>query len=362
MKRSVGLDVFRAACALFVVIGHYSPFFLPPTEDPAVKSVGNVLWLGSFGVTGFFVLSSYLLTRIMLRMRATPGAHIWRGYFARRVLRIWPLYFAVFLVSLVICLIIGIDMAGLWSLPTFTYNWTAWQSTNQWIGHFWSMCAEEQFYLLIPLLCLMPYRTRMLASGFLFIVAPVSRYWIGGLLPYPAVWNFTTSHLDAFALGVMIASLDHSGGPRWIAVRNQISRSKWSWILVIAGSSGIVLLAANDPLQVLGSLNTWYTMLIVALIATWVLMCSTTAKVVGDNADEEPQSAGTRLMVWLGVRSYGIYVFHWPGRMAGMWLVTTFGLYPPLAGLMFLALTLAVAYASYRWFESPFLRRKELFS
>jgi peptidoglycan/LPS O-acetylase OafA/YrhL len=361
MKRSVRLDILRAACALFVVIGHYSPFFLPQIDDPAAKAVSNVFWIGSFGVTGFFVLSSYLLTRIMLRIRETQGERIWRGYFARRVLRIWPLYFTVFLASLIICGIAGIDMAGAWSLPTFTYNWTAWQSTNQWIGHFWSMCAEEQFYLLIPLLCLMPNRLRMLASGLLFIIAPISRYWVGALLPYPAVWNFTSSHLDAFALGVMIASLDHHGGPRWTSVRNQISRSTWSLSLVVTASVAIVLLAANNPLQVLGSPNTWYTMLLVALIAAWVLMRSTTMKTESAVVDEVPTGRVARLMVWLGVRSYGIYVFHWPGRMAGMWVVTTFGVYPPVAGLLFLAITIVVSYASYRWLELPFLRQKKLF-
>jgi len=357
MKRSVGLDIFRAACALFVVSAHYSPFFLPQTDDPSVKAVSNVFWLGSFGVTGFFVLSSFLLTRIMLRARDEHGSGIWRRYFSRRILRIWPLYFAVFFVSLAICLSIGIDMAGVWSLPTFTYNWTAWQSTNSWIGHFWSMGAEEQLYLLIPILCLMPNRARMVTAGILFALAPISRYWVGGLLPYPAVWNFTTSHLDAFALGVMIASLDHVGGQRWDKLRQRLSQSGWSWVLVVSGAVGVVVLAANDPLQVLGSPNTSYTMLVVALIAAWVLLRSTVARDDWVDGDAKQPGVVSRVMVWLGIRSYGIYVFHWPGRMAGMLLVTTFGVYPPLAGVVFMGLTVLVAYASYRWFESPLLQR-----
>ncbi len=77
---------------------------------------------------------------------------IWKRYWIRRSLRIWPLYYLAIIVVTVGSLILSLPTGGLPWLATFTYNWVSWSEPNQFLSHFWSMCAEEQLYIMIPIL------------------------------------------------------------------------------------------------------------------------------------------------------------------------------------------------------------------
>jgi peptidoglycan/LPS O-acetylase OafA/YrhL len=114
-----------------------------------------VLSLGWVGVQIFFVLSGYLITGLLVRDREQPLGSYLRDFYGRRALRIFPLYYAV-LAALLLASMSRVRMAGVReALPfaaTYTYNfWYAAHGTVSYLlTHFWSLCVEEQFYLVWP--------------------------------------------------------------------------------------------------------------------------------------------------------------------------------------------------------------------
>ncbi len=351
--RSVGLDVLRAGCVAAVLATHFAPFFL--ATDGAAGWVRQALSIGSFGVTGFFLLSAYLLTGILLREVDARQPQVWRRYWIRRSLRIWPLYFLLIMVFVVVGLVMNVPVVGLGWLATFTYNWVSWNEPNGVLSHFWSMCAEEQLYLLVPILSFVAFRWRWPVLLGLIVVAPLSRWWVSEHLPYPAVWNFTTSHLDVFAIGVLLASLDHAGSPGWRRVRSSIATRRSIALLVFAGVAGLVLITAIDPGRIFGGTAATWTYAAVALGWSFALLKLTRRTW----SSERPTLKAT---VWMGRRSYGIYVYHWPLVVFGAWLGSVTAIPPAVIGIVLLGLLLVVSEASFRWFESPFLRLKARFS
>jgi peptidoglycan/LPS O-acetylase OafA/YrhL len=159
-------------------------------------------WWGSYGVSLFFVISGFLITRILIASQDRPRAQTLKIFYARRALRIFPAYY----------LVLGLAAAtvGIAYLPAyvlyvmnwgiFFYTWIQpalvdrpWDPVRMYGVHFWSLCVEEQFYLLFPLLfsSLRPGRARLrwllalwaacIAFRFLFaVLLPKSAY---GLIP-----------------------------------------------------------------------------------------------------------------------------------------------------------------------------------
>ena len=135
------LDGLRAFAVSAVVIHH----LLSDYQLPGGLSIGLV------GVQLFFVLCGFLITGLLLdgrdaidRAGAEPG-HVLRRFYARRTLRIFPLYYAVIVIGL---LVGSTGVRDSWPyLATFTYNlrvaWLGYWPDNY--AHFWSLCVEEQF-------------------------------------------------------------------------------------------------------------------------------------------------------------------------------------------------------------------------
>lgn len=348
MKHQPGLDVLRAACVLLVFSTHFSSFAMPGL---------TIFAAGSFGVVGFFVLSSYLLTRIFFAERETyrnPGSVV-GNYFVRRILRIWPLYFA--LVGFVA--LVEIDLQGHVSSPwlgVFGYNWVSASQPSQYLSHFWSMCVEEQLYLIIPAVVYLSFRTRNSILAILTVVAIATRIWVSFAFPYPAVWNFTTSHLDSFALGVLLGSLDSAQGERWRDFRDRITTSRLISVGILAAGTLLITASILDAGFVFGSAAASWTYLLAALCFGWLLLRVTP---LGRNSDVRQPA---QLWGWIGARSYGLYVFHWPIIVLAGLAVGALGEATRLP-LFFAALatTFVVAWLSYRWFEGPLLRLKKRF-
>jgi peptidoglycan/LPS O-acetylase OafA/YrhL len=352
-QRSVGLDVIRAVCVAGVVATHFSPFFF--SDSGVGRFARNGLELGSFGVTGFFLLSAYLLMSILLKEVGTGQTQVWKRYWIRRSLRIWPLYYLSIIVVVVVSLITATRLVAIPWLATFTYNWVAWREPNQFLSQFWSMGAEEQLYILIPILSFVVFRWRWPIIVVLIAIAPLSRWFVSQNLPYPAVWNFTTSHLDVFAIGILLASLDYNKAPAWHRVRAFIAASRW----VAVGVAVIVVVlgvaAVRDSQWVFGSGASSWTYLAVAVVWAWLLIKVT------ERPQTEPQRI-TRGAVWMGQRSYGIYVYHWPVVLFGTWLASVVAIPSPVIGVVLIAAVLAFSEVSFRWIERPFLRLKTRFS
>jgi peptidoglycan/LPS O-acetylase OafA/YrhL len=143
-----GLDLLRAAAILLVLMSHYMGFV---SHAPTFGVVGKVGWAG---VDLFFVLSGYLIGNQLLAPAARGEPLSLKTFFVRRLLRTLPNYYVVLAVYWLFPgpPLGGSGMADPWRFLTFTQNFGL--AYGQTFTHSWSLCIEEQFYLLLPLVVL----------------------------------------------------------------------------------------------------------------------------------------------------------------------------------------------------------------
>ncbi|GAA5031773.1 acyltransferase [Massilia kyonggiensis] len=147
-SRLRGLDLLRAAAILLVLMSHYMGFV---SRAPTFGVVGQVGWAG---VDLFFVLSGYLIGNQLLAPAARGESLSLKTFFVRRLLRTLPNYYVVLAVYWLFPgpPLGGSSMADPWRFLTFTQNFGL--AYGQTFTHSWSLCIEEQFYLLLPLVVL----------------------------------------------------------------------------------------------------------------------------------------------------------------------------------------------------------------
>lgn len=158
------LDGVRGIAILWVMLFHFLP--LGSRDSPWLNVLLELTGAGWLGVDLFFILSGFLITRILVTSRKHPG--YFRNFYARRFLRIFPLYYGVLAVVLFMPLVVPALFtekfrADIWSsqgwLWLYGMNWRHWLHGEwtfdcEWVelNHFWSLAVEEQFYLVWPLL------------------------------------------------------------------------------------------------------------------------------------------------------------------------------------------------------------------
>ena len=216
--RNSGIDVLRGLAILLVLEQHllWWPFFKLVLDAPPL--VIGILQYGWAGVDLFFVVSAYLLTANLLRHRGET--HLVALFYARRALRILPLYWLLLLVGFATrhwwLSSGGNESFWLWRNPQplhhyllFMQNWAGSGRPGpgpEFFGPTWSLAAEEHFYFLLPLLLawLKPRQLGWFAAS-LILVSPFLRVAItDGAGPLAGAF-WTIAHLDAFAWGVLIA-------------------------------------------------------------------------------------------------------------------------------------------------------------
>ena len=313
---------------------------------------------GWVGVYVFFVLSGFLITTLLLRERERFGRVDVRAFWVRRALRIWPLYYLAIAVGFGIYpwFCEGIT-PGSWlrsygvQLPAFLGflgNWSmaARGPLPEPINVLWSICVEEQFYLFIPLLVatLAPrWRAAVVAS--LIGLAIVGRYQMAASGIKEAALRYNSlANLDTLLAGVSLA-LVADGRP-------SILRPAWPWRLLVASGT---LAVVSVPLCQGGPMRVAFDQV---LIWAWAA-----ALVVMAASPEGRRLAVLRrpMIVWLGRISYDIYLSH----ELVMGLILWLGLHTPqfpekwlILSLLAPLTTIALAAASYRWLERPFLEYK----
>lgn len=143
--RLPGLDLLRAIAISWVMLYHASLYGLASTRN----------WVVSFGWMGvdlFFVLSGFLIASQLLRLWARGEKPDYRRFFVRRLFRTIPAYVAVLAIYFLVPAARDRDhIRPLWTFLTFTQNFTIHTPPAQAFSHAWSLCVEEQFYLVFPL-------------------------------------------------------------------------------------------------------------------------------------------------------------------------------------------------------------------
>ncbi len=146
-NRLNGLDTLRAVAIILVLIYHYW------TVVSSEQLFGYITRIGWIGVDLFFVLSGYLIGDQILKARANEENFSLKNFYARRLLRTLPNYYVVLALYFALpTLLFGNYTAPLWQFFTFTQNFD--MRPGQTFTHSWSLCVEEQFYLLFPLVAL----------------------------------------------------------------------------------------------------------------------------------------------------------------------------------------------------------------
>jgi peptidoglycan/LPS O-acetylase OafA/YrhL len=364
------LDGLRGLAIVMVLFVHFIGDLAPrtPVERALVKLANYGVW----GVDLFFVLSGFLITRILDAARTSP--HYFRNFYVRRTLRIFPLYFGILLLLFGVLPFLPISypdglseaarhQGWLWTYTCNLYLAREGSWALPYVSHFWSLAVEEHFYLLWPWIVLALPRKALLgacAVGAAFALGLRCALSFAGAGDVALV-VLTPCRIDALCIGAFLALAVRSVGIEPVA------RQARRWLLPLAA---LVLLvsawnAATEGL--LRSLALPVRGTLVALFFGALLLATLVAR---------PESAigrffHSRPMRFLGKYSYGLYVFH--GMIA--YALLEHGALPALVralgshlaamigqAALGAGVSLALAVASYELYEKQFLRLKDRFA
>ncbi len=209
-SRIHGLDSLRALAIVLVLMYHYGVV----AGGSDFGQVGRIGWAG---VDLFFVLSGYLIGNQLLAPAARGEPLSLKAFFVRRLLRTLPNYYVVLAAYwLFPAALGGSATAPLWRFLTFTQNFGL--QYGQTFTHSWSLCIEEQFYLILPLAFLLLRRPRWawlaLALAACAAIAFRAQAWSDGRTPFSQELYYSSfARFDELLPGVAIAMLKHYHQP-----------------------------------------------------------------------------------------------------------------------------------------------------
>jgi peptidoglycan/LPS O-acetylase OafA/YrhL len=336
------LDGLRAIAALAVVVAHFNPWLkhyypavdfggkmLPVPYGVGITHIQNLTVFemlqriepGNLGVVFFFSLSSFLLTHLAIHELDSSGRFQVGRFYLRRCIRIWPLYYFALFVILVLTAPTGL----LPSAPGATTTPEQWTAVTQTISNYlllvanwhqpvlselgilWSICVEEQFYLLFPLAIWLISRFRQFAHVLFLTLLAIGYTWRGLFIVSPVnemgLYYTTLTYADSFAFGalaaVAVARLDRL--PRTVQC---LLRSPWTLLVLAASVLAVGLVGDTAWWPPYGPSN-------VAMFGLLALVFGCVTAWFGVNSGS-PWVGVLRSVPLrtLGVISYGIYIWH----------------------------------------------------
>jgi peptidoglycan/LPS O-acetylase OafA/YrhL len=383
------IDGLRAVAALLVVVLHtiqmrgydlHAAITLPADLVPSDSGLGQLIWLvyetlgvaGLWAVKVFIVISGYTLMMSAAKsVDGQPKGGL-RGYFQRRIRRIWPPYYAALALSLAIIFFlpgmnvefggyhdqtIPVTPAGVLTHLTFTHTFDP-SVSSQINTPLWTIAVEEQIYILFPFLLLPLWRrfhTLSMIAGAALVPLVV---WL--VLPYANFLETRAWFMVLFAMGAVGASINFSR-----RAQDQRWRERLPWLLIAAGSMVIWavlkfvlprLLGANTPAGYITDPVTdpFFGVAIAALLVRWTELWRR-----GVPKFSVLAVLDSRPLVFLGVFSYSLYLMHAPFLSVLTQAFRSLG----INGDMFFVLMLVVGmplvviatYGFHLIFEKPFM-------
>lgn len=360
------LDGVRGIAVVMVLLHHFVPRSEIETLGDFGLFVKQLTNSGGMGVDIFFVLSGFLITGILLRAKGQPN--YFRNFYARRSLRIFPLYYlALTLTFVVMPRIFGHSdgsyasqhQAWMWLYGTnflSAYSGEFLVANGFALNHFWSLAVEEQFYLVWPAVIYL-CRTRrhvvvvalaMYATAFVARGIEIPRL---GLRP---VHMLTWCNLDSLAIGALLAALSEMP---------TAFRRVQHGLIVIGVLAGVISLTFGNFGRSWGIAEN-------ETAGFWLIPMGRLAGgglVAYALTQRSHRCLSHPILIWLGQRSYGIYVYHGMLRLYYSTLSATLvshlppALAVPLSLAIGILVTFLIAEISYRYFESPINSLKKHF-
>jgi peptidoglycan/LPS O-acetylase OafA/YrhL len=332
------LDGLRAVAVFGVLVEHWVPNF-------AVRSVST----GGAGVTLFFVLSGYLITRILMDYRGWQVGVAASHFYWRRLLRLSPPFYAAILVGVALNVLL---MREYWWVNALYLTNFQIGLSGHWTGgagHFWSLCTEEQFYLLwffvvvaLPNELLTPAILSSLAITLLF---RASVYFFH--LP-PLTTVLLPGNLASLSIGALLAQARVAANLSWLS---QLTLQRAS---LIATAIGFV--AISISLRYVHFPSALFYPFVVSAFAMCLVSVASS-----DKSDLWFNWLGWAPLVHIGKISYGIYVYHLflPPIAQKIPILEWIAQPSWSAFAVLVAATIAISHVSWVYFERPFLRLKD---
>lgn len=382
-KHYPALDGLRALAIIGVICLHFGGVLTPEQVSGLGVAGGEICKFfthGAWGVDLFFVLSGYLITGILLSSRGQ--GHYFRNFYARRTLRIFPLYYGTLLAVLVLLpLVLGhvpamisaaySHQAWLW---TYTTNIECARRDGQVFGnflHFWTLAIEEQFYLVWPLVVfLTPPRWLLRLALFGIVAVNAGRMsfiilqWTPGygwdpVTVYNWLASLTLFRADSLLVGAALAVLQADGALlQW--------RGTFRWIFPAAVGAIVVFLytvpSLVDGLPTPVVAHVTLAPILFGAGVGYLLTCRADSWLV--------RGLSIKPLRAIGKYSYAMYVFHYIYLpLEVRWLPCSSFVrlvHDPLLGLLAyyasaIGIAFGVAFLSYHLYEKHFLKLKKYF-
>jgi peptidoglycan/LPS O-acetylase OafA/YrhL len=312
------LDGLRGIAILMVVVYH------------ARFAAHEFHWFGSNGVAVFFTLSGFLITRLLIEEREALGGISLSRFYARRALRLLPAFAVMVLVTALVGLA---DLSEVLRASSYLANW--WLAAGDLLGplsHTWSLSIEEQFYLVWPLLLVVPFAIGPRVVAPVALAVTLGYRLLGPEVPETEYAFATHMQIPMVLMGVCLG----------VAWKGAMRTPRWAALL---GAGLIVAASLIAP----GQPGTRLASPLASLGAVLLIV-----EVLGGGQPARVLASGP--LVSLGLVSYSLYLWHYPVMFAlGVLPHDPAGGIDPVSSLMSLALSLLLAVLSWRLIEQPIL-------
>lgn len=283
------IDSLRFFAALGVVNLHWCNVYFDGTFD----------WsFGKYGVQLFFVLSGFLITRILIQKKREQAnrSTVIKSFFMRRVLRLFPIYYLFLIYLILIKDEFVINHAGYFFTYTANFVFAQEGLVDKWSNHVWTLCIEEQFYLLFPWVILFIRRSWEYPLALVFLMIGLGTKAYAFWFDQPFLYFSLPAQIDMLGAGILLGLLWENRAPilGWLG--------RWAGLLVL-------LLLVAFFIAHYTTAGVWRLIVFTPiLIGTCLVLVHKTAtgfkggpaRVIFDNP----------LTQYLGKLSYGIYLYH----------------------------------------------------